>query len=284
MWRYILLLFRRQPGKSALVSSGFLLAACALILLSATTQTTVAVGNQIISQSWRSSYDLIVLPPQAQVASKSTIPADLLEGYDGGISIRQYEQIKGLAGIDVAAPIAFVGYVQMPVPHVIFSKDALAPGYYRLDWTLSAFNGQHEIVERKETTYFYHLNNCDANGGISNAVSDALFKKNVEIDCNSSSFLQSEFSTVDSGTFLLAAIDPTAENQLVHLDKNMSSGRMLTGQDQMHFDTDPNLGNALNCPNGQTQVDPSKCSKVPNYDIPVLLRMADPHTWRNSLI
>src|SRR5579859_3829374 len=111
MWRYVLLLFRRQPGKSALVSCGFLLAACALILLSATTQTTVAVGNQIISQSWRSSYDLIVLPPQAQVPSKSIIPADLLEGYDGGISIRQYEQIKGLAGIDVAAPIAFVGYV-----------------------------------------------------------------------------------------------------------------------------------------------------------------------------
>lgn len=268
MWRYVLLLFHRQPGKSALVSCGFLLAACALILLSATTQTTVAVGNQIISQSWRSSYDLIVLPPQAQVPSKSIIPADLLEGYDGGISIRQYEQIKGLAGIEVAAPIAFVGYVQMPVPHVIFSKDALAPGYYRLDWTLSAFNGQHEIVERKETTYFYHPNNCDPNGGIFNAMSDALFKKNVEIDCNSSSFLQSEFSTVDSGTFLMAAIDPTAENQLVHLDKNMSSGRMLTGQDQIHFDPDPTLGQQRNCPNGQT--DPSKCSKVPNYDIPVL--------------
>ena len=55
---------------------------------SATTQTTVAVGNQIISQSWRSSYDLVVLPPQAQLATKSILPADLLAGYDGGISLQ----------------------------------------------------------------------------------------------------------------------------------------------------------------------------------------------------
>ncbi|MFL5626239.1 MAG: hypothetical protein ACJ788_11665, partial [Ktedonobacteraceae bacterium] len=116
MWHYVFFMLRRQPGKSALASSGFLLAACALILLSATTQTTVVQANQIISQSWRSSYDLVVLPPQAHMPSKQTIPADLLEGYDGGISIQQYQQIKNLPGIEVAAPIAYIGYVQMPVP------------------------------------------------------------------------------------------------------------------------------------------------------------------------
>jgi len=45
MWQYVFLQLRRQPGKSALASSGFLLAACALILLSATTQTTLVRGN-----------------------------------------------------------------------------------------------------------------------------------------------------------------------------------------------------------------------------------------------
>src|SRR5579864_3062478 len=119
MWRYVLLLFQRQPGKSVLASSSFLLTACALILLSATTQTTVAVGNQIIGQSWRASYDLVVLPPQARIPLQNTVPADLLEGYDGGMSIQQYEQIKGLPGVEVAAPIAYVGYVQMPTPQVI---------------------------------------------------------------------------------------------------------------------------------------------------------------------
>jgi hypothetical protein len=57
MWRYVFLQLRRQPGKSVLASSGFLLTACALILLSATTQTTLVRGNQIISQNWRPTYD-----------------------------------------------------------------------------------------------------------------------------------------------------------------------------------------------------------------------------------
>ncbi len=78
MWQYVLLMLRRQPGKSALASSGFLLAACALILLSATTQTTLVRGNQIINQNWRPTYDLVVLPPQAKVPTGQQVPADLL--------------------------------------------------------------------------------------------------------------------------------------------------------------------------------------------------------------
>lgn len=273
MWQYVFLILRRQPGKSALASSGFLLAACALILLSATTQTTVAVGNQLISQSWRSSYDLVVLPPQAHLATKSSIPADMLAGYDGGISLQQYQQIKGLPGVEVAAPIAYLGYVQMPVPHVLFSQQALAPGYYRLDWTLSAFNGQHDIVERKETTYYYVVPSNCTNYPLLD-LEENLSRQGIYLDCASPSAPWSEFSTVDSGTFLLAAIDPTAENQLVRLGKSVSNGRMLSSQDGIQLDTDPNLGNALDCPSGQT--DPSKCTKIPNYTIPVLFHTQVP--------
>src|SRR5438445_133433 len=96
MWFYVFLLFRRQPAKSALASGAFLLTACALILLSATTQTTVAIGNQIIGQSWPSSYDLVVLLSQSKVFLQNTIPAYLLEGYNRGISMQQYAQIKVL--------------------------------------------------------------------------------------------------------------------------------------------------------------------------------------------
>src|SRR5437660_6041448 len=74
MWQYVFLMLRRQPGKSGLVSSGFLLTACALILLSATTQTTLVRGNQIISQNWRPTYDLVALPPQAKIPADSSVP------------------------------------------------------------------------------------------------------------------------------------------------------------------------------------------------------------------
>ena len=64
MWQYVFLTLRRQSSRSVLASAGFLLAACTLILLSATTQATVLQANRIISQNWRSTYDLVVLPPK----------------------------------------------------------------------------------------------------------------------------------------------------------------------------------------------------------------------------
>src|SRR5216684_198410 len=162
MWQYVLLMLRRQPGKSALASSGFLLAACALILLSATTQTTLVRGNQIINQNWRPTYDLVVLPPQAKIPTDQQIPSDLLAGYSTGISVQQYEQIKDLPGIEVAAPIAYVGYIQMPVPQIYFSDHSFATGYYQLDWTLTSFNGLHHIVELQERDMIYIISGSDS--------------------------------------------------------------------------------------------------------------------------
>jgi putative ABC transport system permease protein len=265
MWQYVFLMLRRQPGKSALASSGFLLAACALILLSATTQTTAVQGNQIISQSWRSSYDLVVLPPQANIPSKQTIPGDMLEGYDGGISLQQYQQIKNLAGVEVAAPIAFVGYVQMPVPPLEFLPQSLPDGYYRIDLALTAFNGQHKIVERTVSETYYHLSSCSDNSFSIDKLGSALDKQHIFVDCSPDSI--SSAPQVDTGTFLLAAIDPTAENQLVHLDKSITGGRMLTSQDDVHRDDNPQLASVKACTTSQ----PSSCTvSVPNYAIPVL--------------
>ncbi len=281
MWQYVFLLLRRQPGKYALASSGFLLAACALILLSATTQTTVVQANQIISQSWRSSYDLVVLPSQTRTASNGTVPSDYLSGHDGGISIKQYEQIKKLPGIDIAAPIAYVGYVQMPVPPIEFFAKALPSGYYRVQFTSLAFNGQHQVIENTAGITYYLDSKCGVNVGFSipDNVLDALYKANIITQCGTiptalTNTLPGHSPLTDTGTFLLAAIDPIQENNLVHLDKHITDGRMLIDQDTIHFSTNPNLGQIAGTPNCQGpkpgEVGTSSC-KIPNYDIPVLL-------------
>src|SRR5258708_28665549 len=109
MWQYVFQLLRRQPGKSALVSSGFLLAACALILLSVTTQTTLVRGNQIINQNWRPTYDLVVLPPQAKIPADQRVPADLLAGYGGGVSIHEYTQTQHKPNRQVASALPPIG-------------------------------------------------------------------------------------------------------------------------------------------------------------------------------
>jgi putative ABC transport system permease protein len=243
MWQYVFLMIRRQPGKSALASSGFLLAACALILLSATTQTTLVRGNQIISQNWRPTYDLVVLPPQAKLPSDPRVPSDLLAGYGGGISIQQYEHIKSLPGIDVAAPIAYVGYIHMPVPAIYFSNHSYPTGYYQLDWTLSAFNGQRQIVETQVTYILYLINSGTSTGPVSDSTDQqppdilgALSALQIDEIQTEEGDQPAAMLTPDVGTFLLAAIDPAAENQLVHLDQSIRRGRMLTGKDTVHLD------------------------------------------------
>ncbi len=245
MWRYVFLMLRRQPGKSALAGSGFLLAACALILLSATTQTTLVRANQVISQNWRPTYDLVVLPSQVQVPADQRIPADLLAGYNGGMSVQQYNQVKNLAGIAVAAPIAYVGYVQMPVPQIYFSNHGYPTGYYQLDWTLTAFNGQRQIVESQQRQIIYIISGSDSStptrdtSTTSPQPSDVLTtfgeQINEEIDEVDNSPI--DMAPDGVGTFLLAGIDPAAENQLVHLNTSITAGRMLTEQDTVHLDT-----------------------------------------------
>lgn len=73
-----------------------------------------------------------------------------------------------------------------------------------------------------------------------------LQQQNVELGAcgpylgNSTDFF--DFSSLDTGTFLLAAIDPTAENRLVHLEQGVVSGRMLQPQEDITDRTFPYIG------------------------------------------
>jgi cell division protein FtsX len=236
MWSYVWRMLQRQPGKSALASGGFALIACALVLLSATTQTAVVQGNQIISQSWRPTYDLVVLPPNVKIPPGQTVPPDFLEGYGGGISMEQYQEIKSLAGVEVAAPIAYIGYMSLPTPRIAFPNRNFATGFYQVNWTLTAFNGQKQLTEYQESTIYY-IYSCGA-GYNTIPLADVLQQPGIQTNaCASAPGSILDLPAPDVGGFLLAAIDPAAENQLVHLDQSVTSGHALTEQDTLHTDT-----------------------------------------------
>ncbi|MEO6892694.1 MAG: ABC transporter permease [Ktedonobacteraceae bacterium] len=253
MWQYVFLTLRRRRSQSMLASGGVLIAACALILLSATTQTTALHANQIIHQNWRPSYDLVVLPPTAHTVQGSTLAADSLQGYNGGISLKQYSQIQAIPGVEVAAPLAFIGYIQLPSPFLQFTSTPLSAGYYRVDWTLMAFNGQHHIVERQASFIYGLFRSCDtATNGINKTQMQELQQHHVvlggcgaDLGSNDSYF---SVPSLDTGTFLLAAVDPLAEDQLVHLDRSIVRGRMLQAQDGITKITLPIAGPAQEVP------------------------------------
>lgn len=235
MWQLLFSTLRRQRGNTLLASGGFFLAACTLILLTATTQSTVIQANQIISQNWRPSYDLVVLPAQAQIPQGKSLPADFIAGNGGGISIQQYKTIQHLSGIEVVAPVAYMGYVQIPSPQMGFAPDRLPDGYYQVDWTLTASNGKQSFVERHQSFVYDVTQSCPDT--TSPAQVNVLAKQNIlQTDSNcgfNGGGAPQVFQSIDTGPFLLTAIDPTAENQLVHLDQHISNGRAFTKQDTL---------------------------------------------------
>lgn len=253
MWQYVFSTLRRRRSQSLLASGGFLVAACALILLSATTQTTALHANQIISQNWRPSYDLVVLPSTAHTAQGTALPADSLEGYNGGISLKQYAQIQAIPGVEVAAPLAFIGYIQLPSPSLQFTSTPLSAGYYRVDWTLTAFNGIHQIVERQVSFIYGLFTSCsNAMDGLATQDLQNLQQNHVVLGgCGADISSSASYFTVpslDTGTFLLAAIDPVAEDKLVHLDQSIVGGHMLQPQDGITKITLPVAGSAQEVP------------------------------------
>ncbi|MGW6210461.1 hypothetical protein [Streptomyces sp. NPDC055109] len=67
-----------------------------------------------VAKNARSAYDVLVRPADAQTEverSSGLVAPNFLSGTFGGITMDQYRRIRGLAGIDVAAPVANIGYL-----------------------------------------------------------------------------------------------------------------------------------------------------------------------------
>src|SRR5258708_34672724 len=119
---------------------------------------------------------------------------------------------------------------------IYFSDHSFPTGYYQLDWTLTSFNGLHHIVELQERDMIYIVSGSDSTTPVrdssttSSQPSDVLatFGGQIDEEIDEEDTTPVPMSPNGTGTFLLAAIDPAAENQLVHLGKTITARRVLT--------------------------------------------------------
>ncbi len=114
MHRYLWgqLLYRRT--RTVALLAGILIATSAFTVLTGTTQTARLQTIGTVTKSFRPAYDILVRPrgsTTAQERSEQLVRPNYLSGIFGGISLDQYGEVKRLAGVDVAAPIAMIGYV-----------------------------------------------------------------------------------------------------------------------------------------------------------------------------
>lgn len=95
----------------------------ALLTAAATTSELRVQGT--VSEAFRGAYDILVRPLSAVTdleQQQSLVAANFLSGTFGGITREQYESVLDVPGVEVAAPLANIGYVlpytdiTLPVP------------------------------------------------------------------------------------------------------------------------------------------------------------------------
>jgi putative ABC transport system permease protein len=150
------------------------------------------------------SYDLIVSPPSSGGAGDSggwaANPAEM-DTLSGGITLAQYDAIRRLAGVEVAAPLTMVGYVPFTVsaPLIIpASMRSTTPQRVTLTVRLRSDNGLSTVTWDDVTL---------ANPAVRTSALSIRLSWTFELP--------------------LVAVDPVAEAKLLHLNAAVTSGGYL---------------------------------------------------------
>ncbi len=125
MERFALAQFRSRPSRTAALGLAILVAAVAFVLLTAAAQTSRLDVQGTVKSNYRAAYDVLVRPRQSAnrlEISRRLVRPNFLSGVFGGISFPQYEAVKRIAGVEVAAPIANLGFI-FPVLNFGFSVE-----------------------------------------------------------------------------------------------------------------------------------------------------------------
>jgi putative ABC transport system permease protein len=133
---------------------GVLLAATAFTVLTAASRTAQLRTVGKVSANFAPAYDILVRPRGARTAQENktgTVQPDFLSGIYGGITMAQYHQIQQITGVQVAAPIAMVGYTQLEASIFVPVPAAALAGagrqLYRISTTWVSDNGTSRVAQ-----------------------------------------------------------------------------------------------------------------------------------------
>lgn len=145
----------RRRSRALALAAGILVAATSFTLLTSTVTTSQARTTGIVEGSSRSAYDILVRPPGTETTierERGLVQANFLSGVFGGITLDQYRRIKDMAGIDVAAPVANIGYLMVnstvPVDVSAFLDSRAPAQLLRITPTLAAGLGTYKVADQ----------------------------------------------------------------------------------------------------------------------------------------
>jgi cell division protein FtsX len=220
-------MFHLRQVRPALLLAGLLILSVGSLLIAAASQTTLVVVDREIAQYWRTSYDILVRP--AHVASPveekyGLVEANHLSGIWGGITFEQYETIKALPGVELAAPIAMIGYIPGGARSdgVAFPPE---PGIYVLEQMHLVDDGArlHHLPGLPANYYYFDRNPLAPAQGAPYRQIDDLIINQPDVTAHGGVLFP----------FLIAGIDPVQEAILVGLDEAIVAGEYLHADESL---------------------------------------------------
>ena len=188
-------------------------------------QTAVLAVEQDLDTYWRTTYDILVRPKNSRSPIEENhglVEANHLSGISGGIDISQYEIIQSIPEVEVAAPIAMLGY-NPEFANGDEIGELSNPGVYLFEEHLSIDDGVNIYSGPNFTSaIFYYI----PSEGESFTASDML--PGIIIADSSASF---KVQPSLAFPILIAGIDPVQEDLLVGLDLALIEGRYFADKE-----------------------------------------------------
>lgn len=254
MWRYALRQLVAQRVATAFAAAGLLTSILGFILLASTSQTAAATLRGDAEKQWPSPFDLLVRPTAALTSlekSQGLIRPNYLSGLVGGITSDQLGLIRHIPGVEVAAPIAVVGFVNWPAGTTLDLQSQVAGHLISVFRISQSAVGDAGLSHFPTTTRYLvvaptgHL--ATGLGGITELrIGSITIACSGMVSCEDGS--TTDGSPAAATTFvsfnepiLLAGVDPTAEAALDGAAGCVRSGRYLQAGDSPRLagDTGP---------------------------------------------
>ena len=224
-------------SRQFLLAAGLFCIGAGMLLVASASQTTLIVAERELGQYWRTTYDILVRPKGARAPIEEKyglVEANHLSGSRGGITFEQYESIKAIPGVEIAAPIAMLGYLEGAAPTEEM-RIPPRPGVYRFDEMTTLDDGARAYAVPGFPKRWYY--SFDLNPG---ELTPDDFKSALEIE-NLYMVSPEDFpdfpEVVVNGfvvfQFLIAGIDPAQEAALMRLDRTIVKGRYLRGDETL---------------------------------------------------
>jgi putative ABC transport system permease protein len=153
--RFVASQLRHRPGRALTLGIAIFAASASFIVLAAAGKTSGLEVHGAVKSNFRPAYDVLVRPHGSATSlerDEHLVRDNYLSGIFGGITLEQYERIKALSGVEVAAPIANVGYI-LPVGDIpvsigrFVSRDPVQLYRVRFEWLAHAGTSSYPAGE-----------------------------------------------------------------------------------------------------------------------------------------